>query len=163
MATQQLVNATLEVIGRQKSSKYQDKPDYRPVLFTLPGGEKRWKSYNVGAPELVWLTKGKIYQAVVSGNDFNIIQPDDTQATQAPVSTKRTAPDASAPVGNTPQATEFLSKEQKQAIAAYVSGQADLLAYCWQQAEAKLPGKSEESHRCTASSLFIAAQRKFSL
>ena len=61
------------------------------------------------------------------------------------------------------QGTGELSKKQKQAIAAYVTGQADLLAYCWQAAEAKLPGKSEESHRCMASTLFISAQRKFSL
>ncbi|MGB3615854.1 MAG: hypothetical protein WBA10_18805, partial [Elainellaceae cyanobacterium] len=56
-----------------------------------------------------------------------------------------------------------LTPQQKQAIAEYISGQADLLAYCWKVVEEKLAGKAEESHRCAVSSLYIAASRKFNL
>lgn len=154
MPTKQLIAATLETIGRPKQSKYEGKPDYRPCLFKLPNGETRWKSYNVDAPELEWLKRGNVYQAIIAGDDFNIIQPD----TATPSAVPATQPSSAAPTSST-----TLLPEQKKAIAEYVSGQADLLAYCWQVAEAKLPSKSEESHRCAASTLYIAAQRKFSL
>ena len=155
MPIQQLVQCTLETIGRPKQSRYEGKPDYRPVLFKLSTGEHKWKSYNVGALELEWLKRGNAYQAVVSGDDFNIIQPDTATATPAPDSVAPQQPTANAPQ---------LSIQQKQAIASYVGDMGDLYAYCLNQAQEKIGASCDaETVRCMASSLFIAASRKFDL
>ncbi|MGB3496510.1 MAG: hypothetical protein WBA57_27530 [Elainellaceae cyanobacterium] len=145
MPTQTLINATLETIGRPKQSKFENKPNYRPLLFTLPDGSQRWKSYAVDAQELTWLTRGQTYQAVISGDDFNIVQPSGAAPAPAP------APGATIPA------------DQKRAIATYIQEQSKLFGYCYQQAQAELPGLSEESHRAIAETLYIQAARKFQL
>lgn len=63
-----------------------------------------------------------------------------------------------------PQAAE-ISTEKKRAIAEYVAEQARLYAYCFGQASEalKLHEPNEETVRAAASTLYIAAQRKFSL
>ncbi len=71
--------------------------------------------------------------------------------------------------GNQPQDSQFtnkpLSADQKKVVAAYIEGQADLLSFCWDTARAKLKDRAgeEESVRCFASTLFIAASKKFQL
>jgi len=152
MPTQQLTQATLETIGRPKTSKFEGKPDYRPCLFKLPDGSQKWKSYAVDAEELNWLTRGETYQAVVSGDDFNIIQPAGAVATAAPTP----APEHSAPGATIPT-------DQKRAIATYVQEQSKLFGYCYQQAQAELPDLSEESWRAIAETLFSQAVQKFEL
>jgi len=61
--------------------------------------------------------------------------------------------------------TQELSPEQKRAIAEYISGRADLLKFCWTTASTALEdiATEEESIRCAATTLFIAAQKKFNL
>lgn len=151
MPTQTLVTATLETIGRPKQSRYEGKPDYRPCLFKLPDGSQKWKSYSIDAEELNWLTRGETYQAVISGDDFNIIQP--TGA--APVTT------APAPAPQTTAPT--IAPDQKRAIAQYIQEQSKLFGYCYQQAQSELPDLSEESHRAIAEMLYLQAARKFQL
>lgn len=154
MPTATLTHATVETIGRPKPSKYEGKPDYRPVLFNLPDGTQRWKSYSVDAPELTWLKKGESYQAAISGDDMTLIQPNDA------------APDASHPQAqpHTQQGSQGMSAEQKREIAAYVVEMGDLYAYCLQTAQTKIGASSDsETVRAMASSLFISAQRKFGL
>lgn len=155
MPTQQLTQAMLETIGRPKQSKYEGKPDYRPCLFKLPDGSQKWKSYPVDADELNWLTRGETYQAVISADDFNIIQPAGA-AQPAPTPAPAPAPQ--------PQTTApAMTADQKRAIAQYIQEQSKLFGYCYQQAQAELPDLSEESHRAIATTLYIQASRKFNL
>jgi hypothetical protein len=89
MPTATLTTATVEVIGKPKTSKYEGKPPYRPVLFNLADGSQVWKSYSEGAPELEWLTTGETYQATIAGEEVTLIAP-------APATTAPTAPQATA-------------------------------------------------------------------
>ena len=149
MPTATLTTATLETIGRPKPSKYEGKPDYRPCLFVLPNGSQRWKSYNEGSPELDWLQKGQTYQATLTGDDLTIIQPTDAPApTVAPTATGGTIPDS-----------------KKPQIAAYATDMAKLYAYCYSQAKATMEVHEAplEAVQAAASSVFIAASRKFNL
>ncbi len=92
-------------------------------------------------------------QLLYDGKGYKLI--DDSQAAQVkqPVATELT-PDQK-------PAAEGIRNE----IAEYVTGQADLLKFCWKTAAAKLDGiaSEKESIRCAAASLYIAAQRKFNL
>lgn len=158
MPTAVLTSITCETIGRPKPSKYEGKPDYRPVLFLLPDGSQRWKSYNEGAPELDWLRKGETYQATLSGEDLTIIQP---EGQPAPMAQQQPAPMAPAPAGPAPT----IPDDRKRAIAAYVGDLAPLYAYCYSQAKHQLePHEAPaEAVQAAASSLFIAAKGKFNL
>ncbi len=149
MPTATLTTATLETVGRPKPSKYEGKPDYRPCLFVLPDGSQRWKSYNEGSPELDWLQRGQTYQATLTGDDLTIIQPTDAPAPPtAPTATGGTIPDS-----------------KKPQIAAYATDMAKLYAYCYSQAKATMePHEAPlEAVQAAASSVFIAASRKFNL
>jgi hypothetical protein len=101
MPTATLTTATVEVIGKPKTSKYEGKPPYRPVLFNLADGSQVWKSYSEGAPELEWLTTGETYQATIAGEEVTLIAP----------ATAPTAPAA------TPQATAQAPSHQAPANA----------------------------------------------
>ena len=157
MPTATLTPVTLETVGRPKPSKYEGKPDYRPVLFVLPDGSQRWKSYNEGAPELEWLRKGQTYQATLSGDDLTIIQPQGQPTTQAQAPQPQAAP-AAGPAPTIPDA-------RKREIAAYIGDLAPLYAYCYSTAKHQLePHEAPlEAVQAAASTLFIAASRKFGL
>jgi len=154
MPTATLTTITCETIGRPKPSKYEGKPDYRPVLFVLPDGSQRWKSYNEGSPELTWLQRGQTYQATLTGDDLTIIQPQGqptVQAQPAPMPTATPAP--------------TIPDDRKRQIAAYIGDLAPLYAYCYQQAKAQLEPHDAplDAVQAAASSLFIASTRKFGL
>lgn len=146
--------ATVEYITATKDGDYGP---YRSVLFKrsdLQGdAAKVWRSLKPHEAEQ--FTKGQQVHLIPTERkgkqtwDIELLSP--------------TAAKSSAPPATSPAASTTLAPEQKKAIAAYVEGQADLLAFCWQVAREKLPNKSEESHRCAASSLYIAAARKFDL
>lgn len=156
MPTATLTTVTLETIGRPKASKYEGKPDYRPCLFVLPDGTQKWKSYNEGATELGWLTKGQTYQAAIAADgEMTLLQP------AAPAAD---TPPAAAATPAAPQA-HTIADDQKRAIAAYVGDLAPLYAYCYQQARQQLePHEAPAAAvQAAASSLFIAASRKFGL
>lgn len=55
----------------------------------------------------------------------------------------------------------FLSPNQKREIASYISQMKDLYGYCLQQSESL--GLQGEDRRTVATTLFISAQKKFSL
>ncbi|MEB3360146.1 MAG: hypothetical protein VKK04_25700 [Synechococcales bacterium] len=157
MPTATLTTATVETIGKPKESKHKPGQQYRPVLFTLPTGEQKWKSYAIDAPELTWLAKGATYQATIAGDEFTIIQPD------SPPSIAQ-SPTPTAPPKTTPTSTPTLSPDQKRAIASYVDELARVQGYCLQAARNTLGSDwNEETIRACGNSLFIAAQRKFDL
>lgn len=151
----QKILATVEFITSTKEGDYGP---YRSVLFKrhdLEGdAAKVWRSMDPEDAEQ--FTKGQQVHLVPTTNKRGKPSWDIELLEQPAATSPPTQP-------NPKPATGELSKAQKQAIAAYIEGQADLLAFCWTTAEAKLPDKSEESHRCAASSLYIAASRKFDL
>jgi len=175
MPTAKLTTATVEVIGRPKDSQYSA-GQYRPVKFKCANGIEFWKSYDLDADELTWLRKGQTYSAVVAddGKTTTICEPDDRHQGQ---SLQQQAQDlgiqadpaavVAAPVPSAAQPTQpkrgTLAPDTKRAIADYVTEMGDLYAYCYQQAQTKLEGKPDAAVQAMASSLFIAAQRKFSL
>ena len=168
MPTAVLTSITVETIGKPKPSKYEGKPDYRPVLFLLPDGSQRWKSYNEGAPELDWLRKGQTYQATLSGEDLTIIQPEgqpapmaqQQPAPMAPTTAPTMAPPA-APAGPAPT----IPDDRKRQIAQYLQDLAALYAYSYSTAKHQLePHEAPaEAIQGAATTLFIQAARKFNL
>lgn len=133
-------------------------------VVTLDNGEevKLW-----GKPDdqaLVSLRKGQAVNLIYDGKNYKLIDSQPV-STSRPATTSQTAPAKPAPVETITTAKQELSIEQKRAIAEYIEGRADLLKYCWTTAKVKLGDVTtdEESLRCAASTLFIAAQRKFNL
>ena len=133
--------------GQPRQTQYGMKIN---ALLTLPDGAEHrlW-----GKPDdvaIASLKRGQSVQLLHDGKSYKLVgnvEPTQTPATAAkPITTE-------------------LTVEQKKAIANYVNGQADLLKYCWDTARIKLEGTvaEEESIRCAASCLFIAAQKKFNL
>ncbi len=123
-------------------------------VVILDNGEevKLW-----GKPDdqsLVSLRKGQAVNLIYDGKNYKLVNSQPV-ATSQPVNTSQPAP----------VVNSELSKEQKHAIAEYIEGRADLLKYCWTTAKLKLGDitTDEESLRCAASTLFIAAQKKFNL
>jgi hypothetical protein len=158
MPTASLTTITCETIGKPKPSKYEGKPDYRPVLFVLPDGSQRWKSYNEGSPELDWLRKGESYQATLTGDDLTIIQP---QGQTAPMTT--TAP-TMAPTA-APGSAPTIPDDRKRQIAQYLQDLAALYAYSYSTAKHQLEPHDApaEAIQGAATTLFIQAARKFNL
>lgn len=65
-------------------------------------------------------------------------------------------------VAHSPQ-TGGMTPETKKAIASYVGEMGDLYRYCYETAGEKLATAPNEAKQAMASSLFIAAQKKFNL
>ena len=145
----------VEAIGKPRESSYEAGTYYYPTLFmdlSQPDGSdaaKIWK--NLSGDEVSHLMRGDQVKLVPAGTDrygkpkHNILL----------VSTTETDSDESG----------LLEQDTKQAIATYVQEMSKLYRYCWGQAANQLGGMAteEESVRCAASSLFIAAKQKFSI
>jgi hypothetical protein len=154
-----LLTATVETIGRPKASKYEGKPDYRPVAFKLPDGSEVWRNYNVGAPELAWLQRGQAYQVVVDGDSVTPVQPE--QATSQP----QAQPSQPATSYQPSPRLDQMAKEEKAEIISYITSLAGLYAYAYQQAQATLTphGAPLEAIQAAASTTFIQAAKRFQL
>lgn len=141
----QLITATVKSQPRTVTTKFGE----RSVMdVSLPNGQEQaiWGPANFSAiancrqgqaVAIAMDSKGKYH--VVEGN-----QPTET----API--------------HSPQ-TEGMTPDTKKAIAAYVEEMASLYGFCYQSASVKLPDAPPEAKQACASSLFIAAQRKFGL
>ena len=154
------ITATVAGFSQVKQSQFNDSC-FQSVLFEgdgLPDG-KLWRSMT---PEQAQgFTRGEQVYLVPTTNkrgqpsyDIELITPAPT-APQVPA----TAPaPATAP-------TAAIPDEQKRAIAGYITDLAALYAYCYQQASHQLAphGAPEPAIQGAASTLFIAASRKFSL
>jgi hypothetical protein len=157
-----LLTATVETIGRAKASKYEGKPDYRPVAFKLPDGSEVWRNYNVGSPELAWLQRGQAYQVVLDGDSVTPVQPE--QATSQP-GRQRSQPATVAGGYQPSPRLDQMAKEEKAEIISYITSLAGLYAYAYQQAQATLTphGAALEAIQAAASTTFIQAARRFQL
>jgi hypothetical protein len=164
MPTASLTTITCETIGKPKPSKYEGKPDYRPVLFVLPDGSQRWKSYNEGSPELDWLRKGESYQATLTGDDLTIIQPQGQPAPQHQTAPMTTTAPTMAPTA-APGSAPTIPDDRKRQIAQYLQDLAALYAYSYSTAKHQLEPHDApaEAIQGAATTLFIQAARKFNL
>lgn len=145
----------VEAIGKPRESSYEVGTYYYPTLFmdlSQPDGSdaaKIWK--NLSGDEVSQLMRGDQVKLVPAGTDrngkpkHNIMLVNDTQSNS--------------------DEPGLLEQDTKQAIATYVQEMSKLYRYCWGQAANQLGGMAteEESVRCAASSLFIAAKQKFSI
>ena len=154
-----LLTATVETIGKPKTSKYEGKPDYRPVAFKLPDGSEVWRNYNVGSPELAWLQRGQAYQVVLDGDTVTPVQPE--QATSQP----QAQPSQPATSYQPSPRLDQMAKEEKAEIISYITSLAGLYAYAYQQAQATLTphGAPLEAIQAAASTTFIQAAKRFQL
>jgi len=149
------ISAQVTAFSQVKQSQYNE-GSYQSVLFEsdqLPDG-KLWRSMT---PEQAQgFTRGEQVYLVPTTNakgkpSYDIELLPTTAPTTAP------AP-AQAP-------TAAIPDDQKRAIADYVTDLAALYSYCYQQATHQLAphGAPEPAIQGAASTLFIAASRKFSL
>lgn len=157
--------AEVEFVTGEKQGQYGL---YRSVLFLTQVGEKIWKSFDPNSPELEQLTPRTKVRLIPSGTSpsgkpSHVIELLEAPATAVPPSEvdPRTATIEIAPTNQA--RTGGLDLGKKRAIAAYVEEQASLYAFCHSQAAEKLGEVPPETVRCAASSLYIAAQRKFGL
>jgi hypothetical protein len=118
---------------------------------TLPNGQEQaiWGPANF--PAIVNCRNGQsVAIAVDSKGKYHVVEGQPTQ----PASIE-TAPPATSGYS--------LDKASKQAIAAYIEEMGSLYSFCYSTASNKLAEAPNEAKQAMASSLFIAAQRKFGL
>ena len=144
------IAATVEHITAPKDGQYGP---YQSVLFKTPTGEKIWKSFAPNSAELTQLQKGTTVQLIPAG------ERNDRPSHQIVVTHEGKGDCEGHHLGGE------LTPDQKRAIATHVQEMAALYKFCWEQASVQLRdlAQQEESVKCAASSLFIAAQRKFGL
>lgn len=148
------ISAKVEAFGKVKEGDYGP---YQSVLFQgqgLPDG-KLWRTFKPN--EAKSFTKGQqVYLIPARRNNKDTW---DVELVDTPVPSTPTH----APIQ--PQSTgQWLSDDQKRDIGRYVDGMGDLYAFCLQTAQKKAPkGSDSETIRCMASSLFIAAEKRFGL
>ena len=134
------------------------------MLFVLPDGSQRWKSYNEGSPELDWLRKGESYQATLTGDDLTIIQPQGQPAPQHQTAPMTTTAPTMAPTA-APGSAPTIPDDRKRQIAQYLQDLAALYAYSYSTAKHQLEPHDApaEAIQGAATTLFIQAARKFNL
>lgn len=147
------INATVETITVEKEGNYGP---YRSVLFKN-GEEKIWQSFDPESDELQILKRGARVQLVPRGESksgktqYNIVLMDPIPTTAQQEGDR---------------AISVLMRDaQKREVAAYVEQMANLYRYCFEQAQIALAGATENpaTIQAAASTLFIAAQRKFGI
>ena len=161
MSEIQGIPAIVEYVSGEKQNDYGP---YKSVLFLRSDAEgdraKVWRSM---APEQA--DSFQVNEAVMfiptekNGKPSWEIQ---RQQGPQPAPSQPAAGGAAAPA-RLSQAPRELDAAQKRAIAAYISQQVAIFGYCLSEAREVLPDLSEESYRAIASTLYIAAQRRFGL
>jgi hypothetical protein len=168
------ITARVEVIGKPKESTFQPGQYYYPTLFidlSQPEGSesaKIWKS--LSGDEVSQICKGDVVQLVPAGNDkngkvkHNIViglsstaSPELSTTSRQALSKDYQERTLTRPIG--------IDADTKRAIATFIDGQADLYRFCYQTAETKLDGVTDnlETTRCMATTLYLGAVRKFGL
>ena len=142
----QLLTATAKGKARQVNTRYGD----RLVLDAL-GQDGR--EYTIWRP-------GTDNQLPRISNGERISLGIDSQGKCHLLETPANTPTEPATTAND---SYSLDKESKQAIAAYITQQKDLLQFCWQQAETIEGPQTEDSIEKLAVTLYLSAQRKFGL
>lgn len=157
-APQQKILSTVKWISDEKENEYGSYISVLCVRSDLEGdAAKVWVTIQ---PEDAGLFRKGQQVNVIPGTSKTGKQKWDIELLDsAPMTTPTAAP--AAPTLNGPTMTDDLKRQ----VAAYVSEMAPLYAYCYQQAQAQLTPHDapEAAVQAAASSLFIAAQRRFNL
>ena len=159
------IKAHVEYICEPKPSQYEQGSFYVSVLFMRcdRAGEdgKVWRSFSV--QEASQFERGMAVNLIptIRKNrqtwDIELIAEPTITASVAP----STAPPSMTQVQNP---KTMIGKHPKATVANYVDSMGDLYVHCYSTAIAKLPDEvSDTQVQGMASSLFIAAQRKFGL
>lgn len=142
----QLLTATVKSQPRTVNTKFGE----RSVMdVTLPNGQEQaiWGPANF--PAIINCRNGQsVTIATDSKGKYHVVEGQPTQ----PTTTELQATQATG-----------LDKESKQAIASYIEEMGSLYVFCYTTASNKLADAPNEAKQAMASSLFIAAQRKFGL
>jgi hypothetical protein len=161
------IAARVEVIGKPKESSFNPGTYYYSTLFidlSQPEGSesaKIWKS--LSGDEVSQILKGDLVQLVPAGHDKNGKPKHNIVVTQPRPAVPQPQGDKSEPIAD--KGLGQLSPDTKWAIAAYVDSQSDLYRFCYQTAQGKLDGMTNdlETTRCMATTLYLGAVRKFGL
>jgi hypothetical protein len=144
----QVLTATVKTQPREVNTKFGQ----RSVMdVTLPNGQEQaiWGPANFAAIANCYQGQS-VAIAVDSKGKYHIVE--DSQPAAVPAVTQ-----------TQPAKPEGMTPESKKAIAAYVEEMGSLYAFCYTTAAVKLAEAPNEAKQAMASSLFIAAQRKFNL
>jgi hypothetical protein len=148
-----LLNATLAENPKAITTKYGDKT-VADVITETGETVAVWRPANDST--LMGLRRGdRVTIAKDSKGKISLID----NAASPSTTTQPTQP---ATQTQSPQ-TGGMTPETKKAIAAYVEEMGSLYSFCYTTAAAKLAEAPNEAKQAMASSLFIAAQRKFNL
>ena len=159
------IKAHVEYICEPKPSQYEQGSFYVSVLFMrcdrAGDDAKVWRSFS--PHEAAQFEKGMAVNLIPTTRknrqtwDIELIAEPTITATVAP----GTAPPSVTPVQNP---KTMIGSHPKATVANYVDAMGDLYVHCYSTAIAKLPDEvSDAQVQGMASSLFIAAQRKFGL
>ncbi len=166
------IEAIVTGFGRIQPSRYRNE-QVQSVLFERRDRQdesrKVWKTFNVDEARQFHRNQPVLLIPTQHNNRQSwLVERIDASATQAsPPYPKRSAYQEPKPqfypVAQPPQSS--LSPGQKQEIATWIGNQADLYAFCFNEATRALANHQpeEETVRACASSLFISATRKFRL
>lgn len=135
--------------GPPRETKYGQRIN---VLCILPSGEEFRLWGNPGDERLIALQKGQQIEVLKDRKGYKLVDlPTDQPAPVQPAQTHLIA--------------KPISQEMRSQVADYVTQMGQLYQFCWDSATLNLQGKAqdEESIRAAASSLFIAASKRFSL
>ena len=154
MATAQLVQGT--VLFAAPKEPYQTQNGPRINVKVKLGDHQEVKLWDNSGGPLQGLRKGQPVTLIYDGKTYKLVESEATQNSQEPAPPGQPIPDA-----------------RKVEIAQYVSTMANLYAFCFSESKRALgtaqeevttqEGVTEETIRCAASSLFITAQKRFSL
>jgi hypothetical protein len=176
------ITAKVEVIGKPKASSSEPNSFYFPCLFidlAQPEGSesaKIWKS--LSADEVSQICKGDVVQLVPAGQNKNgkvkhniVIGLNSTESTEFSTAespdirtTDQTDRGTSLPSRNKSKSVD-IDAETKRQIATFIVAQSDLYRFCYQTAQTKLDGVTDnlETTRCMTTTLYLGAVRKFGL
>ena len=148
--------AEISAFGKAKESQFTPGQRVQSVKFvTLDGLTEHWATFPAEQAKQFEMGQRCHLIPVQRKNRPTFDIELDTETPVQPQIQTQTPPDN----------TRHLDPDQKRAIAAWVSGQADLYAYCYTEARRALSPHEvgPDQIQGAASSLFISATRKFNL
>jgi hypothetical protein len=152
--------AEISAFGKAKESQFTPGQRVQSIKFvTLDGTTEHWATFPAEQAKQFEMGQRCYLVPVQRSNKATFdIELDTTTPVQPQIQHQ---PKTEAPPDN----TRHLEPDQKRAIAAWVSGQADLYAYCYTEARRALSPHEvgPDQIQGAASSLFISATRKFNL
>lgn len=164
------VSAHVAAFGRVKPSKFEDSGPIQSIKFVSSDGTtEHWATFPAEQAQAFKMQQQvNLIPTQRRGRDtwdIEPLEPANYQPPQQPLGFQ-VAPQ---PQSYQPQPVQAPGPQQpagvnKKEIAAFITGQADLMGFCRSQAARVLPeGDPPEVQQAAAAALFISASRKFNL